>query len=127
MNCRELSRNSKQFLAQMEQRERSVRDSVVESRSTRFRLLPGDFEGQPASAPADYERRQTLVKLPKASPHPNSRKYEGRDEQEKIVEIERSSFAELARGHRRGSAPHPADRHWPSRSGRAGRVRHSLP
>jgi DNA mismatch repair protein MutS len=72
---RDLSRNSKQFLAQIEQRERQPNLHLV---------------------PPDYERKQTLVNAERFTT-PELKEYESKilDAQEKIVEIERRLFAEL--------------------------------
>jgi DNA mismatch repair protein MutS len=95
---RELSRNGKQFLAQMEQRERER--TGISSLKVRFNSVFGYYlEISKANlhlVPADYERRQTLVNAERFTT-PELKEYEAKilDAQEKIVEIERRIFAEL--------------------------------
>jgi DNA mismatch repair protein MutS len=95
---RELSRNSKQFLAQMEQRERQR--TGIASLKVRFNSVFGYYleisKANQHLAPADYERRQTLVNAERFTT-PELKEYEAKilDAQEKIVEIERRIFAEL--------------------------------
>ncbi len=95
---RELSRNGKQFLAQMEQRERER--TGITSLKIRFNSVFGYYleisKANQHLAPADYERRQTLVNAERFTT-PELKQYESKilDAQEKIVEIERRIFAEL--------------------------------
>src|SRR5437868_7717511 len=95
---RDLSRNSKQFLAQIEQRER-VRTGIA-SLKVKFNSIFGYYleisKGNLHLAPADYERKQTLVNAERFTT-PELKEYESKilDAQEKIVEIERRLFAEL--------------------------------
>jgi len=95
---RELSRNGKQFLAQMEQRERER--TGITSLKIRFNSVFGYYleisKANQHLAPADYERRQTLVNAERFTT-PELKQYESNilDAQEKIVEIERRIFAEL--------------------------------
>jgi DNA mismatch repair protein MutS len=95
---RELSHNSKQFLAQMEQRERQR--TGIASLKVRFNSVFGYYleisKANQHLAPADYERRQTLVNAERFTT-PELKEYEAKilDAQEKIVEIERRIFAEL--------------------------------
>src|SRR6266568_3848146 len=95
---RELSRNGKQFLAQMEQRERER--TGITSLKIRFNSVFGYYleisKANQHLAPADYERRQTLVNAERFTT-PELKQYESSilDAQEKIVEIERRIFAEL--------------------------------
>jgi DNA mismatch repair protein MutS len=95
---RELSRNGKQFLAGMEERER--RRTGIGSLKLRFNSVFGYYiEISRANlhlVPADYERRQTLANAERFST-PELKQYEARilDAQEKIGEIERRLFAEL--------------------------------
>jgi DNA mismatch repair protein MutS len=95
---RELSRNGKQFLAQMEQRERER--TGIASLKVRFNSIFGYYlEISKANlhlVPTDYERRQTLVNAERFTT-PELKEYEAKilDAQEKIVEIERRMFAEL--------------------------------
>jgi DNA mismatch repair protein MutS len=94
----QLSRNGKQFLAQMEQRERER--TGISSLKVRFNSVFGYYlEISKANlhlVPADYERRQTLVNAERFST-PELKEYEAKilDAQAKIVEIERRIFAEL--------------------------------
>jgi DNA mismatch repair protein MutS len=95
---RELSRNGKQFLAAMEQRERER--TGISSLKVRFNSVFGYYLEISKSnlhlVPPDYERRQTLVNAERYST-PELKEYEAKilDAQEKIVEIERRMFAEL--------------------------------
>jgi DNA mismatch repair protein MutS len=95
---RELSRNGKQFLVQMEQRERER--TGIGSLKVRFNSVFGYYlEISKANlhlAPPDYERRQTLVNAERFTT-PELKEHEAKilDAQEKIVEIERRVFAEL--------------------------------
>ena len=95
---RTLSRNSKQILAQVELRERER--TGISSLKVKFNSIFGYYiEISKANlhlAPADYERKQTLVNAERFTT-PELKEYEARilDAQEKIVEIERRIFAEL--------------------------------
>src|SRR6266478_3636638 len=95
---RELSRNSKQFLAEIEQRERQR--TGIASLKVKFNSIFGYYlEVSKANlhlAPADYERKQTLVNAERFTT-PELKEYESKilDAQEKIVDIERRLFAEL--------------------------------
>ena len=94
----ELSRNGKQFLAQMELRERER--TGIASLKVRFNSVFGYYlEISKANlhlVPPDYERRQTLVNAERFTT-PELKEYESKilDAQEKIVEIERRIFSEL--------------------------------
>src|ERR1700733_5327898 len=95
---RELSRNSKQVLAQIEQRERGR--TGITSLKVKFNSIFGYYiEVSKANlhlAPQDYERKQTLVSAERFTT-PGLKEYEAKilDAQEKIVELERRLFAEL--------------------------------
>src|SRR5579864_6344786 len=95
---RHLSRNSKQYLAQVEQRERAR--TGIGSLKVKFNSVFGYYlEISKANlhlAPADYERKQTLVNAERFTT-PELKEYEARilDAEEKIIEIERRIFAEL--------------------------------
>jgi DNA mismatch repair protein MutS len=95
---RSLSRNSKQYIAQIEQRERQR--TGIGSLKVKFNTVFGYYlEISKANlhlAPADYERKQTLVNAERFTT-PELKEYEAKvlDAQEKIVEIERRLFAEL--------------------------------
>jgi DNA mismatch repair protein MutS len=95
---RDLSRNSKQFLAQIEQRERQR--TGINSLKVKFNSIFGYYleisKPNLHLAPADYERKQTLVNAERFTT-PELKEYEAKilDAQEQIVEIERRLFAEL--------------------------------
>jgi DNA mismatch repair protein MutS len=95
---RNLSRNSKQFLTQIEQRERQR--TGINSLKVKFNSIFGYyFEVSKPNlhlVPPDYERKQTLVNAERFTT-PELKEYESKilDAQEKIVEIERRLFAEL--------------------------------
>jgi DNA mismatch repair protein MutS len=95
---RELSRNSKQVLAQIEQRERGR--TGVASLKVKFNSIFGYYIEVSKSnlhlVPQDYERKQTLVGAERFTT-PELKGYEVKilDAQEKIVDIERRLFAEL--------------------------------
>jgi DNA mismatch repair protein MutS len=95
---RDLSRNSKQYIAQIEQRERQR--TGIGSLKVKFNNVFGYYlEISKANlhlAPADYERKQTLVGAERFTT-PELKEYEAKvlDAQEKMVEIERRLFAEL--------------------------------
>jgi DNA mismatch repair protein MutS len=95
---RTLSRNSKQYLAQMEERERQR--TGIGSLKVKFNSVFGYYiEISKANlhlAPPDYERKQTLVNAERFTT-PELKEYESKilDAQEKIVDIERRIFAEL--------------------------------
>jgi DNA mismatch repair protein MutS len=94
----ELSRNGKQFLVQMELRERER--TGIASLKVRFNSVFGYYlEISKANlhlVPPDYERRQTLVNAERFTT-PELKEYESKilDAQEKIVEIERRIFGAL--------------------------------
>src|SRR6266481_3917467 len=95
---RDLSRNSKQYLALVETRERERTGSG--SLKVKFNSIFCSYiEISKANlhlSPADYERKQTLVNAERFTT-PELKEYESKilDAQEKIVEIERRLFAEL--------------------------------
>jgi DNA mismatch repair protein MutS len=95
---RDLSRNSKQYIAQIEGRER--KRTGIGSLKIKFNSVFGYYleisKANLHHAPADYERKQTLVNAERFTT-PELKEYEGKvlDAQEKIVEIERRIFAEL--------------------------------
>ncbi|HET9407950.1 MAG TPA: DNA mismatch repair protein MutS [Candidatus Sulfotelmatobacter sp.] len=95
---RELSRNSKQVLAQIEQRERAR--TGVNSLKVKFNSVFGYYlevsKPNLHLVPPDYERKQTLVGAERFTT-PELKEYEAKilDAQEKIVEIERRLFMEL--------------------------------
>jgi DNA mismatch repair protein MutS len=95
---RELSRNSKQVLAQIEQRERGR--TGISSLKVKFNSIFGYYievsKPNLHLVPADYERKQTLVAAERFTT-PELKEYEAKilDAQEKIVELERRLFTEL--------------------------------
>ena len=95
---RDLSRNWKQYLAQIEQRERQR--TGIGSLKVKFNSIFGYYieisKANLHHAPTDYERKQTLVNAERFTT-PELKEYESKilDAQEKIVEIERRLFAEL--------------------------------
>ena len=95
---RGLSRNSKQYLAQIEQRERQR--TGIGSLKVKFNSIFGYYlEVSKANlhlVPPDYERKQTLVNAERFTT-PELKEYEAKilDAQEKIVDIERRLFVEL--------------------------------
>ena len=95
---RELSRNSKQVLAQIEQRERGR--TGISSLKVKFNSIFGYYIEVSKSnlhlVPQDYERKQTLVGAERFTT-PELKEYEAKilDAQEKIVEIERRLFTDL--------------------------------
>jgi DNA mismatch repair protein MutS len=95
---RELSRNSKQVLAQIEQRERGR--TGITSLKVKFNSIFGYYievsKPNLHLVPQDYERKQTLVGAERFTT-PELKGYEAKilDAQEKIVEIERRLFTEL--------------------------------
>jgi len=97
-DLRDLSRNSKQYLAQVEQRERER--TGIGSLKVKFNSIFGYYieisKANLHHAPAEYERKQTLVNAERFTT-PELKEYESKilDAQEKIVEIERRLFTEL--------------------------------
>ena len=95
---RDLSRNSKQYIAQIEQRERQR--TGIASLKVKFNSVFGYYleisKANLHHTPADYERKQTLVNAERFTT-PELKEYEAKvlDAQEKMVEIERRLFAEL--------------------------------
>ena len=95
---KELSRNSKQVLAQIEQRERGR--TGISSLKVKFNSIFGYYIEISKSnlhlVPQDYDRKQTLVGAERFTT-PELKEYEAKilDAQEKIVEIERRLFTEL--------------------------------
>ena len=95
---RDLSRNSKQYVAQIELRERQR--TGIASLKVKFNNIFGYYleisKPNLHLAPPDYERKQTLVNAERFTT-PELKEYEAKilDAQEKIIEIERRLFAEL--------------------------------
>src|ERR1700731_875008 len=97
-DLRNLSRNSKQYIAQIEERER--KRTGINSLKVKFNSVFGYYieisKSNLHHAPPDYERKQTLVNAERYTT-PELKEYETKvlDAQEKIVEIERRLFTEL--------------------------------
>jgi len=97
-DLRNLSRNSKQYIAQIEERER--KRTGINSLKVKFNSVFGYYleisKANLHHAPPDYERKQTLVNAERFTT-PELKEYEAKvlDAQEKIVEIERRLFTEL--------------------------------
>jgi len=95
---RDLSRNSKAVLAQIEQRERER--TGISSLKVKFNSIFGYYieisKANLRLVPQEYERKQTLVGAERFTT-PELKEYEAKilDAQEKIVESERRLFAEL--------------------------------
>ncbi|MBZ5523635.1 MAG: DNA mismatch repair protein MutS [Acidobacteriia bacterium] len=95
---RNLSRNSKQYIAQIEERERQR--TGIHSLKVKFNSVFGYYieisKANLHHAPTDYERKQTLVNAERFTT-PELKEYEAKvlDAQEKIVEIERRLFGEM--------------------------------
>jgi DNA mismatch repair protein MutS len=95
---RNLSRNSKQYIAQIEERER--KRTGINSLKVKFNSIFGYYieisKANLHHTPQDYERKQTLVNAERFTT-PELKEYEAKvlDAQEKIVEIERRLFTEL--------------------------------
>ncbi len=95
---RDLSRNSKQYIAQIEQRERQR--TGIASLKVKFNSVFGYYleisKANLQHAPAEYERKQTLVNAERFTT-PELKEYETKvlDAQEKMVEIERRLLTEL--------------------------------
>src|SRR5579859_4829883 len=97
-DLRDLSRNSKQYIAQIEERER--KRTGINSLKVKFNSVFGYYieisKANLHHTPQDYERKQTLVNAERFTT-PELKEYEAKvlDAQEKIVEIERRLFTEL--------------------------------
>ncbi|HVP43433.1 MAG TPA: DNA mismatch repair protein MutS [Terriglobales bacterium] len=95
---RDLSLNGKQYIARIEERERQR--TGIGSLKVKFNSIFGYYieisKPNLHLAPADYERKQTLVNAERFTT-PELKEYETRilEAQEKIVEIERRIFGEL--------------------------------
>ncbi|MGC2211317.1 MAG: DNA mismatch repair protein MutS [Candidatus Korobacteraceae bacterium] len=95
---RDISRNGKGYIARIEQRERER--TGINSLKVKFNNVFGFYieisKANLDRAPADYERKQTLVGAERFTT-PELKEYEAKvlDAEEKIVAIERRLFAEL--------------------------------
>ncbi|HEY1936721.1 MAG TPA: DNA mismatch repair protein MutS [Candidatus Angelobacter sp.] len=100
-DLRNLSRNSKQYIAEIEERER--KRTGINSLKVKFNSVFGYYieisKANLHHAPQEYERKQTLVNAERFTT-PELKGYEAKvlDAQEKIVEIERRLFTELRTG-----------------------------
>jgi DNA mismatch repair protein MutS len=97
-DLRNLSRNSKRYIAQIEERER--KRTGINSLKVKFNSVFGYYieisKANLHHTPQDYERKQTLVNAERFTT-PELKEHEAKvlDAQEKIVEIERRLFTEL--------------------------------
>jgi DNA mismatch repair protein MutS len=95
---RDISRNSRQYIAQIEARERTR--TGIASLKVRFNNVFGYYieisKANLALAPADYERKQTLVNAERFTT-PELKELEAKvlSAEEKILDLERQIFAEL--------------------------------
>ncbi|MFN3323252.1 MAG: DNA mismatch repair protein MutS [Bryobacteraceae bacterium] len=95
---RDISRNSKQYIAQIEARERTR--TGIQSLKVRFNNVFGYYieisKPNLHLAPDDYERKQTLVNAERFTT-PELKELEGKilEAEEKILEIEREIFTEI--------------------------------
>ncbi|MGH9631023.1 MAG: DNA mismatch repair protein MutS, partial [Bryobacteraceae bacterium] len=95
---RDISRNSRQYIAEIEARERTR--TGIQSLKVRFNNVFGYYieisKANLALAPPDYERKQTLVNAERFTT-PELKELEAKvlSAEEKILELERQIFAEL--------------------------------
>jgi DNA mismatch repair protein MutS len=95
---RDISRNSRQYIAAIEARERAR--TGIGSLKVRFNNVFGYYieisKANLASAPSDYERKQTLVNAERFTT-PELKQLEAKvlSAEEKIIELERQIFAEI--------------------------------
>src|SRR5258708_7581239 len=95
---RDLRQNGRQYIAQIESRERAR--TGIQSLKVRFNNVFGYYlEISKANlhlAPADYERKQTLVNAERYTT-PELKEYEGKvlDAEEKILTLEKDLFSEV--------------------------------
>ena len=95
---RDLSRNGKQYIAQIEARERER--TGIQSLKVRFNNVFGYYieisKANLHNAPADYERKQTLVNAERYTT-PELKDYERKvlDAEDKILSLEKELFAEV--------------------------------
>ena len=121
---RDLSQNGRQYIAQIEARERAAhRHPVAEGAlQQRLRLLHRDHAAPTMHlAPADYERKQTLVNAERFTT-PELKDYERKvlDAEDKILTLEKELFARGAQARRRAGAAHPRHRRRRRRTRRDG-------
>jgi len=97
---RDLSQNGKQYIAQIEARERQR--TGISSLKVRFNNVFGYYieitRANLANAPADYERKQTLANAERFTT-PELKDYERKvlDAEEKILALEKDLFADVRR------------------------------
>jgi DNA mismatch repair protein MutS len=97
---RDLSQNGKQYIAQIEARERQR--TGIQSLKVRFNNVFGYYieitRANLHLAPADYERKQTLANAERFTT-PELKDYERKvlDAEEKILELEKNLFADVRR------------------------------
>src|SRR6266404_9864271 len=95
---RDISRNSRQYIAQIELRERGR--TGIQSLKVRFNNVFGYYieisKSNLQHAPADYERKQTLVNAERFTT-PELKELESKvlTAEEKILDLERQIFSEL--------------------------------
>src|SRR5207253_4035569 len=95
---RDISRNSRQYIAQIETRERSR--TGIQSLKVRFNNVFGYYieisKANLERAPQDYERKQTLVNAERFTT-PELKELESKvlDAEDKILTLERTIFNEL--------------------------------
>ena len=98
MSCAIISRNSRQYIAQIELRERAR--TGIQSLKVRFNNVFGYYieisKANLQHAPADYERKQTLVNAERFTT-PELKELESKvlDAEEKMLTLEREIFQEL--------------------------------
>ena len=111
---RDISRNSRQYIAQIEARERTR--TGIGSLKVRFNNVFGYYieisKANLQNAPADYERKQTLVNAERFTT-PELKELEAKvlSAEEKILDLERQIFTDSGRSRRSmlcGSDPLPA-------------------
>jgi DNA mismatch repair protein MutS len=95
---RDISRNSRQYIAAIETRERSR--TGIQSLKVRFNNIFGYYieisKANQHLAPADYERKQTLVNAERyTTPELKELEVKILEAEEKILELERAIFGEL--------------------------------
>ena len=109
---RDLSRNGRQYIAQIEARERQR--TGIQSLKVRFNNVFGYYieisQSEPAPAPADYERKQTLVNAERFTT-PELKDYERKvlDAEEKILDAREGAVRGSSQARRGAGAADPGD------------------
>ena len=122
---RDISRNSRQYIAQIEARERAR--TGIASLKVRFNNVFGYYieisKANLQHAPADYERKQTLVNAERFTT-PELKELEAKvlSAEEKILELERQIFAEVRTLRGAACNAHPRDRRRHRGAGRDSRA-----